>query len=174
MRYSETDSFLIELVEVLVVDAEALEFFDLGGLDIIDLVSFLLNLGSDLLTFLKVVKSLLFGNIFILADLLSNLYGVNFEGIFLGFLNFLLLGFNLFLLLNLGHVILSLNLSLSGKTGLLFSKLSLSCYLEVGLNSLSFELLESFPLSSLSLSFLEGSLGSEGVNFSLSVGCFLL
>ena len=81
---------------------------------------------------------------------------------------------NLFLLLDLVHVVLSFNSGLLCERRLLLSKLLLSGKLEIGLDALSLLLLESFAFSGLSLTLLESSLCSEGIDFGLSIGSFLL
>jgi hypothetical protein len=156
------------------VNTKRLEFIDLLLLDRVYLFSLFLDLGSYFLSFFEVVKSGLFGNIFILVDLLSNLYGVNLESLLFSLFDSFLLGFNLFLLLNLGHVVLFLDFSLLGEILLLFGKLSLPCNLKISLDSFSLKLFKSFSFSGLSLSLFEGSLGSQGIDFSLSISSLLL
>lgn len=97
-----------------------------------------------------------------------------YKGVALFFLNFLFLSFDLLLFLDLVHVVFALNTGLFGKSRLLFSKLAVSCNFEVGLDSLSLDLLESFSFSGLSITLFESSLGSEGVDFSLSISSLFL
>jgi len=82
------------------------------------------------------------------------------KGVLLLLFDPLFLGFNLLLLLDLVHVIFSLNSGLLSKRRLLLGELGLSCDLEISQDSLLFLVLESLPLSSLSLTLLESSLGS--------------
>jgi hypothetical protein len=84
------------------------------------------------------------------------------------------LSFNLFLLLNLSHVVLSFDSRLFSEAALLLRELNLSGNLKVSLDSLFLLMLKSFSFSSLSLSLFEGSLGPQGVDLSLSIGSFFL
>lgn len=104
----------------------------------------------------------------------SNFYRVVHEGGFLLLLNLSLLLFDLLLLLDLDHVVLSLDSSLLSQGLLFLGELNLSGHLEIGCDSLSLLVLKSFSFSSLSFSLFEGSLGSKSINFGLSVGSFLL
>ena len=96
------------------------------------------------------------------------------QSILLLLLDLALLLLNLFLLLNLEHVVLSLDSSLLSQRVLLFGELLLSGNLKVSLDPHPLLVLESFSLPGLSLTLLEGSLGSECVNFGLSISCLLL
>ena len=89
-------------------------------------------------------------------------------------LNFSFLELNLFLLLNLMHVIFSFNPCLFSQSRCFFLELFLSSDLHIGLNSLSLCCLELFSFSGISLTFLEFSLGSQSINFSLSISSFFL
>ena len=128
----------------------------------------------DLATLLQVVKSLLLFVLFIVGDLGSHLMTVVDQCLSLLFLDFLFLGLDLLLLLNLVHVVFSLNASLLGQTGLLFRELPLTSQLEVSLNSLSLLVLKSLSLSGLSLTLFESALGSKSIDFCLSISCLLL
>ena len=96
------------------------------------------------------------------------------QGLPLLLLHLLLLGFNLLLLLDLSHVVFSLDPGLLSEGLLSLGELLLASHLEIGCDTLSLLLLEAFSLSGLSLAFLESPLGSQGINLGLSVSCFLL
>mmetsp|Transcript_1964 Transcript_1964/g.2908 ORF Transcript_1964/g.2908 Transcript_1964/m.2908 type:complete len:345 (+) Transcript_1964:237-1271(+) len=86
----------------------------------------------------------------------------------------LFLGFSLLLLLNLGHVVLSFNAGLVSQAALLLRELLLASHLQVSLDALALLLLEAFALTGLAFTLFEGSLGSKGVDFGLSVSGLLL
>lgn len=89
-------------------------------------------------------------------------------------LNLALLLFNLLLFLNLAHVVLTLNTSLLSQVDLLLLELSLSSLLKICSDSLSLLMLELFSKTCLSFTFFECTLSSQSINFSLSIGGFLL
>jgi len=72
------------------------------------------------------------------------------------------------------HVIFSFNSCLFSQSRCFFLELFLSSDLHIGLNSLSLCCLELFSFSGISLTFLECSLGSQSINFSLSISSLLL
>ena len=96
------------------------------------------------------------------------------EGLTFVFLDFTFLGFNLFLFLDLTHVVLTFNTSLLSQIYLLLIELSLSGLLKIGGNTLSLFMLKLLTKTSLSLTLLKGTFGSKSVNFSLSIGSLLL
>ena len=100
--------------------------------------------------------------------------GVIDEGLLSVLLDLSLLQLDLLLLLNLVHVVFSLDASLLSQSRGLLLELLLSSFLEISLDALSLGLLELFSFSGLSLALLEGSLSSESINFSLSVSSFFL
>mgnify|MGYP000212233349 CR=1 FL=1 len=96
------------------------------------------------------------------------------EGRFLLLLNFSFLLLDLLLLLDLKHVILTLDSCLLSEGLLLLGELFLSSDLEVSLDPLPLLVFESFSLPGLSLTLLEGSLGAKSIDLSLSISGFLL
>ena len=85
-----------------------------------------------------------------------------------------LLEFLLFLLLDNSHELVSLLSSLETQESLLLSSLGFSSYLHVLQNSEFLLMLFSFLCSGMSLRLLKGSLSSESIDFSLSIGSLLL
>ena len=164
----------MQFIKIFVVYAQLLEFINFSGLNVSNLLSFILNFLSNFSTLLQVVQSILLLLGFVGADLGSDFHRVVDKGILLLLFDQSFLSFNLFLLLNLGHVVLSLDSSLLCKTGLFLIELDLSSNLKVSLDSLSLLVLESFSFSGLSLALFESSLGPQGVDLSLSVGRLLL
>jgi len=143
-------------------------------LDVLYLVSLVVNFLSDFSSLFKIIKSILLLDLLVIGDLTSNFLGVLYQGIFLLLFDLSLLLFNLLLLLDLIHVVFSFDSCLLSKAQLLLAELFLSSYLEVGLDSHSLLSFQSFPLSGLSLAFLESSLSTKSVNLSLSIsGLFL-
>ena len=72
------------------------------------------------------------------------------------------------------HVIFSFDSCLFSQCRSFFLELFLSSNFHISLNSLSFSCLKLFSFSSISLTFLECSLGSQSINFSLSISSLLL
>ena len=171
---SEGHRLLVEFVEILVVYARILELLNFGSLNVLYLFSLHIDFLSDFSAFFQVVQSILFLVIFVGRNLPSNLVGVLDESLLSVLFDLSLLELYLLLLLDLMHVVLSLDSGLLGEGGGLLLELLLPGLLEVGLDALSLRLLQLFSFSSLSLSFLEGSLCSEGINLSLPVGSLLL
>jgi hypothetical protein len=99
---------------------------------------------------------------------------VRLAGRGLALLEFLLFGLDHLLLVDLRHVVLTFDSSLFSQTSLLLAELSLPGHLQIGSNALSLFLLEFLAEAGLPLTFLEGSLGTQGIDLRLSVGGFLL
>ena len=156
---SEGNRLLLQLVQVLFVDTNSLELIDLCLLYVLDLLSFVIDLLADFTTLLQEVEPVLLLLGIVIGDLGPDLLRVIDEGLLLLLLDLLLLGLNLPLLLNLSHVVFSLDTSLVGETLLLLRELPLPGNFQVSLDSLSLELLESFSFSRLSLTLLESPLG---------------
>jgi len=173
-KQSERNSLLLKLIKIFAVNSESLEFTNFGGLDILYLISFVVNFLSDLSSLLEIIKSLLFLDGIVFSDLATDFVRVLHKSVFLLLLDLSLLVFNLLLFLDLIHVVLALNSGLLSKTRLLLWELFLSGNLKIGLDSLSLLGLESFPLPGLSLTFLECSLSSKSINLSLSISSFFL
>lgn len=171
---SEGNLFLLEFIHILIINAQFLKFIQFSSLNALNLFSFVLNLLSNLFTFLEVVKSILLLKRLISWNLLSNLFGVINKSLSLLFFNFLFLSFILLLSLNLVHVILSLNSSLFSESGLLLRELLLSSLFKISHYAKSLLVLKLLSFSSLSLTFLESSLGSKSINFCLSISSLLL
>ena len=151
-----------------------LKLINFSGLYVSNLLSFILNFLSNFSALFKVIKSFLLLLRLVGSDLSSNFDRVVNKGILLLLFDQSFLSFNLFLLLNLSHVILSFDSGLFCKTCLLFVELHLSSNFKVSLDSLSLLMLQSFSFSGLSFALLEGSLGSQSVDFCLSVSGFFL
>ena len=113
-------------------------------------------------------------NIIVGGNLSTDLLRVLDEGLTFVFLDFTFLSFNLFLFLDLTHVVLTFNTSLLSQIYLLLIELSLSGLLKIGGNTLSLFMLKLLTKTSLSLTLLKGTFGSKSVNFSLSIGSLLL
>ena len=171
---SEGHRLLIELVEVFIVYSNVLEFLYFGLLDVLDLVSLHIDFLSNLSTLFQVVQSILLLNIFVIRNLGSDLMRVFDEGLLSVFFDLPFLQLDLLLLLDLVHVVFSFDTSLLCKSSSLLRELLLSGFFEVSLNSYPLCLLELFSFSGLSLALLESSLGSQSINFSLSISCLLL
>jgi hypothetical protein len=137
-------------------------------------LSFSINSLSNFSSFLKIVKSVLFFNLLFVMNLTSNFLGMVDKSLLFLFFNLSFLLFNLLLLLDLIHVVLSLNSGLISKVCLLLRELSLSSNFEISLDSFSLCLFQSLSFSGLSLTFFKSSLGSKCINFSLSVSSLLL
>jgi len=151
-----------------------LEFPYFGLLDVLDLVSFHIDFLSNLSSLFQVVQSILLLNIFVIRNLGSDLVRVFDEGLLSIFFDLPLLQLDLLLLLDLVHVVFSFDASLLSKGRSLLRELLLSSFFEVSLDSHPLCLLELFSFSGLSLALLESSLGSQSVDFSLSISCLLL
>lgn len=171
---SEGDGLLVELVEVLVVYADVLELLYFGLLDALDLFSLHVDFLSDLSTLLQEVKSVLLFDVLVGRNLIPDLVGVIDEGLLSVLLDLSLLQLDLLLLLNLVHVVLSLNASLLSQGRGLLLELLLSGLLEISLDALSLGLLKLFSFSGLSLALLKGSLGPKSIDFSLSIRSLFL
>ena len=106
----------MQFIKIFVVYAQLLEFINFSGLNVSNLLSFILNFLSNFSTLLQVVQSILLLLGFVGADLGSDFHRVVDKGILLLLFDQSFLSFNLFLLLNLGHVVLSFDSSLLCKT----------------------------------------------------------
>lgn len=113
-------------------------------------------------------------NIIVGSNLSTDLLRVLDEGLTFVFLDFTFLSFNLFLFLDLTHVVLTFNTSLFSQIYLLLIELSLSGLLKIGGNTLSLFMLKLLTKTSLSFTLLKSTFGSKSVNFSLSIGSLLL
>ena len=171
---SEGNCFLLQVVEIFVINADNFELIELGCLYVLDFGPLIFNFFSNFSTLFEIVKSFLLFEILVGGDLSSNFDGVIDESILLLLFNLSLLLFDLLLLLDLEHVVLSFNSSLLSERALFFLELHLSGNLKISLNSLSLCMLESFSLPSLSFSFLKGSLSSQRIDLSLSISSLLL
>ena len=96
------------------------------------------------------------------------------ERLFSIFFDFPFLQLDLFLFLDLVHVVFSLDASLLGQGRGFFLELFLSGFFEIGLDSLPLGLFKLFSFSRLSLTLLKGSLCSQSIDFSLSVSSLFL
>ena len=171
---SEGDSLLVEFVEILVVYADVLKLLYFGLLNSLDFFSLHVDFFSNFSAFLQEVKSILLFDIFVGSNLSPDLIRVINECLLSILFDFSLLQLDLLLLLNLVHVVLSFYSSLLGQGRGFLLELLLSCLLEVSLDTLSLGLFKLFSFSSLSFSLFEGSLCSQSIDFSLSIGSFLL
>ena len=171
---SEGNCFLLQVVEIFVINADNFELIELGSLYVLDFGPLIFNFFSNFSTLFEIVKSFLLFEILVGGDLSSNFDGVIDESVLLLLFNLSFLLFDLLLLLDLEHVVLSFNSSLLSERALFFLELHLSGNLKISLNSLSLCMLESFSLPSLSFTFLESSLGSQGIDLSLSISSLLL
>ena len=171
---SEGNCLLLEFKHVLVINSKILKFAKLCLLNSFNLVSLILDVLSNFSTFFEIVKSVLFFISFVGWDLTSDLFGVIDKSLSFFFFNFLLLCFNLLLLLDLIHVVFSLNSSLFSKTGLLLWELLLSSHFKISHDSLTLLVFKSLSFSSLSFTFLECSLSSKCIDLSLSISSLFL
>ena len=171
---SEGNCFLLQVVEIFVINADNFELIELSCLYVLDFGPLIFNFFSNFSTLFKIIKSILLFDVLVGGDLSSDFDGVINESVLLLLFNLSLLLFNLLLLLDLEHVVLSLNSSLLSEGALLLLELHLSGNLKVSLDSLSLLMLESFSLPSLSFTFLESSLGSQGIDLGLSIGSLFL
>ena len=171
---SEGNCFLLQVVEIFVINADNFELIELGCLYVLDFSPLIFNFFSNFSTLFEIIKSILLFDILVGGDLSSNFDGVIDESVLLLLFNLSLLLFDLLLLLDLEHVVLSFNSSLLCERALFLLELHLSGNLEISLNSLSLRMLKSFSLPSLSFTFLESSLGSKGIDLSLSIGSLFL
>ena len=171
---SEGYGLLVELVQVFIVYSNILQLIYFGLLDSFDLVSLHINFLSDLSALFQEVQSILFLEVFVGRNLSSDLAGVIDLSLLSIFFDLSFLQLDLFLFLDLVHVVLSFDTSLLSQGRSFFRELLLSCLFEISLNSLPLGLLKLFSFSCLSLALFKGSLGSQGINFGLSVSCLLL
>ena len=174
MRGSEGNGLLLEVVEVLIIDADNLELIKLSCLYVLDFGPLIFNFFSDLSTLFKVIESILLFDILVGGNLSSNFYRVVDESALLLLLDLALLLLDLLLFLDLEHVVLSFDSGLLSEGALLLLELHLSSNLKISLNPLLLLMLKSFSLPSLSLTLLECSLRSQSINLSLSISSLLL
>lgn len=113
---SERNSLLLQLVHVLSVDAQLFELVQLCALYLLNLDSLVLDVLSDPATFFQVVESILLFVLLIVRDLGSHLMAVIDKSLSLFLFDFLFLGLDLFLLLDLIHVVFSFNSGLLCQT----------------------------------------------------------
>lgn len=171
---SEWHGLFVKLVEIFIVYADVLQFLYFGLLDVLDLVSLHVDFLSHFSAFLQVVQSILLLDIFVISNLTSDLVRMFNERLFSIFFDFPFLQLDLFLFLDLVHVVFSLDASLLGQGRGFFLELFLSCFFKIGLDSLPLGLFKLFSFSRLSLTLLKGSLCSQSVDFSLSVSSLFL
>ena len=106
----------MQFIKIFVVYAQLLELVDFGGLNVSNLLSFILNFLSNFSALLQVVESILLLLGLVGADLGSDFDRVVDKGILLLLFDQSFLSFNLFLLLNLSHVVLSFDSGLFSET----------------------------------------------------------
>ena len=109
---SEGHGLLVELVQVFIVYPNILQLIYFGCLDTFDLVSLHINFLSDLSTFFQKVQSILLLEVFVGRNLSSDLAGVIDLSLLSILFDLSLLQLDLFLLLDLVHVVFSLDTSL--------------------------------------------------------------
>lgn len=119
MSCSEGNGLLLEVVEVLIVDADNLELVKLSCLYVLDFGPLIFNFFSNLSTLFKVIESVLLFDILVGGDLSSNFYRVVDKGTLLLFLDLALLLLDLLLFLDLEHVVLSFDSGLLSEGALL-------------------------------------------------------
>ena len=125
-----------------------------------DAISIIVNLLSNFAAFLQIIHTLLFLYILIGGNLSPDLFGVIYKCLTFVFFNFPFLLFNLFLLLDLAHIVLAFNTSLFSKIYLLFLELPLSSLFKISSNTLSFFMFKLLTETSLSFSLFECTFGS--------------
>lgn len=129
---------------------------------------------ANLATLLQIVEAVLLALLVILLDLSAELQRVLLEDLLLFFFNAALLLFDLLLFVDDAEELVTLLLGLFGEAGLSLKELSLSGVLKVAKDLLLVLEVSSFLVTGLSLTLLEGALGSEGIDLSLTVGSLLL
>lgn len=174
IKYCSENLFLCEFILVLVIDAKILDLAKLLLLDRFHLKSVIFQLLSDLLAFLQVVKAVLLLNIRVLCNLGTNYVRVVPQHLLSLVLHVVLLLLVIFLPLNNAQEVVTFSLSLGGKGAFSLHELPFAGNLKLLSLSLQFFLLSNFLSAGLALTFLEGSLGTEGVDLRLTVGGFLL
>ena len=106
---SEGNGLLLEIVEIFIINADDLELINLGCLYVLDFGPLIFNFFSDLSAFFEVIKSILLFDTVVGRNLGSNFYRVIDQGILFLFLDPSLLHLDLLLLLDLEHVVFSLD-----------------------------------------------------------------
>lgn len=171
---SSQNSLFRQVSLVFALDSELDQAAQFLGLNSLNLQSFILDALADLAALLEVVKSGLLRYFGVHANLVPNGLGMCPEcTVSLSFklALFILL---LFLLLNYAEEFVALSLRLLGHHDFLLDELSSTSDIKIlGLPAGQLSLF-AFVLAGLALSLLEGALGTESINFTLSVSCALL
>jgi hypothetical protein len=128
---SEGNGLLLEIIKIFVINSDNFKLVELGSLYVLDFSPLIFNFFSDFSSLLQIVESILLFDILVCRDLGPNFYRVVHEGILLLLLDLSLLGFDLLLLLDLEHVVLSLDSSLLGQRTLFLRELNLSGDFEI-------------------------------------------
>jgi len=159
---------------VLVVDSQFLQALELSVLDAFNLDTLVLELLSDLAALLEVVKSALLLDFVVLSNLVPDSSCVILEGALSLLLNSLLVLLVSFLSVDDFEEGVALSLGLLGVHDFLLHELFLAGLFELSSQHLLSQGLVLFILSGLSFTFFISTFGSQSIDFTLSVRCFLL
>jgi len=173
-RGSEADLVSLKLDLVFVVNTEIVQALNLVLLDSLDALSSFLNLVTRALAILEVVKSSLFVNVLILADLLLNSLLMFQKGLYLFSFHFALTFFLFFLRLNDANKFCTFGLSHLHLHALLVGELAFASLIQS--DTVSFFFLDASYLGGTVITFalLVRTFCAQLVNLSLAISCFFL
>jgi len=158
---------------VLLFDTQVLNLVQLLLLDRLHLETVILQLLAHLLAFLQVVKAFLLLQGFVLGNLVSHHIGVVAELLLLLIFEVTLTLLVLLLSLDDSQEVVTLGLGLGSVGRFALLELALASILELSCLTLELLLFSKLLSAGLALTFLEGTLGTESVNFGLAI-CGLL
>jgi len=175
MRVRSSLNLLLRQVSlVLVVDSQFLQALELSVLDAFNLDTLVFELLPDLAALLEVVKSALLLDFVVLSNLVPDGSCVILEGTLSLLLNSLLVLLVSFLPVDDFEERVALCLGLLGVHDFLLQELFLAGLFELSSQHLLSQDLVLFILSGLSFTFFISTFGSQSIDFTLSVGSFLL
>lgn len=168
------NSFFGQVCLVFALDSDFDKSLQFLGLDSLDLKSLVLNALANLAAFLEVVEAVLLSCLRVHANLVPNGLGVGTESTMSLLIKLALLVLLLFLFLDYFEELVAFSFRLLGHHHLLFNKLSSASDVKILCISASKIGLCDFISASLTFSFFKCALGSERVDFALTISSALL
>lgn len=163
-----------QLCLVLFFDAQLLQLGELLTLDGFHFVAFVCHLFAELAAFLEVIKSIKLLLLVVVQDLVADALGVIVLRAALLLLKLALMLFLVLLLLNHAQEGVAFGLRLLCHHDLTLQELLFACDFQLVYLASSLQSSLALLLAGLALTFFEGSLGSESINLSLTIGSLLL